>query len=360
MWSFGNDGRCELSTWLRWGGTALPVMLAMSVAGCGGSAPQKSAKVDEEQPTKVAPKGERAIAMEHGEKIPAKKKKDGGIPLDAFFDNPLEVASNNAVVAAPANAGENPAVATVDKPKGDAPKSAATGGALVWSELLPMENLQGEVKKVQNRLKASMQGQGTYNGNYKEIAVDGAVIAAMAGIAIEHSGEVTWKANAPLIREFGHELSQAATGLGKDNYEKSKVAYEKLESVFSGTIPPDAPKAAPKRPFNETADRTGLMKRIERAAFHLRDNINTEAKFKSGSDDVQHETLVISTLGKVVATEGYSSADEADYLQFAEALINGAKEANTAAKDQSFQKFTDSMNKVNKSCAQCHANYGNG
>jgi hypothetical protein len=361
MLSFGNNGRCELSTLLlsRWTGLSLPLVLTVVISGCGGAAPQKAANVDDASSAKPAAKGERLAAADHGEKVAPKKKKEGGIPMDAFFDNPLEVASNNAVVAGPPNTVKEPA-GPVEKPKSDGPKTADAGGAASWSELLPVEELQSEVKRVQNRLKASMQSQGTYNGNYKEITVDGAVIAAMAGIAIEHSGDVSWKANAPLIRDIGFELSQASAGLGKDNYEKSKAAYEKLESVFNGNIPPDAPKSAPKRPFNETADRTGLMKRIEKATFHLRDNINTEAKLKAGSEDVQHETLMISTLGKIVTTEGYSSADEADYQQFAQALINGAKEANSAAKDTSFDKFSQSMDKVNKSCAQCHANYGNG
>lgn len=338
----------------------MPVLAAVVIGGCGGgAAPQQKTEKTEQSSSKPAEKSEKVAGHEHGEKLPAKKGKESAIPLDiVFFDNPLKVAADSTAVAQtapPKEAGGPP-----EKAMSNDPPKAAAGGGLVWSELLPMENLQSEVKKIQGRLKGWLQGQGTYNGNYKDIAVDGAVLAALAEIAIEHSGEVGWKANAPLIREFGYELSQAATGLGKDNYEKSKAAYDKLDSVFGGSVPPGAPKAAPKRPFNETADRGGVMKRIEKARNHLRDNINTEAKLKAGTDDIVHETLMISSLGKVVTTEGYGSADEQDYQQFAEALINGAKEATTAAKDQSFQKFTDSMNKVNKSCDQCHANYGNG
>jgi len=89
--------------------------------------------------------------------------------------------------------------------------------------LLPADILQAEAKKVLNRSKAWLQGQGTYNGNYKDISVDGSVMAALAGVAAETTAEVGWKANAPYIRDFGHEMAEAATGLGKDNYEKSKV-----------------------------------------------------------------------------------------------------------------------------------------
>ncbi|MBS0203115.1 MAG: hypothetical protein JSS49_09475 [Planctomycetes bacterium] len=302
-----------------------------------------------------AARPDRVAAADHAEKTPAKSNKKDGIPYDAFFENPLEVAANaDKVVGGP------PASVPGDVPEKMTEKPAAAAGALAWGDYLPAENLQSEIKKIMNRLKASMQNPGTYNGNYKEIEADGAVIAALAAIAIDHSGEISWKANAPLIREFGLGLSKAAVGLGKENYENTKVAYENLDSVFGGTIPADAPKVAPKQPFSEVADRGGLMKRIEKARNHLRDNINTDAKLKSESDSVQHEAMMISTLGKVVSFEDYTSADEEEYKGFVEALISGAKEANAAAKDQSFQKFTDSMNKVNKSCDQCHAQYGNG
>ena len=356
MWSFSNNRRGELSTWRTWSVAALPVITLASLVGCGGSPPPKVV-VQEEVSGKPAPRIDQVAAAAPAEKAP--KKKENEITYDAFFDNPLEVAATQGNVAVTNVGPPKNAAPDMEKVKPEETPKAA-GGATAWTEILPGEERQGESKKVQNRLKASLQSQGTYNGKYKEIAVDGAVIAGLSGIAIEHSGEFPWKKNAPLIRDYGFELSQAATGLGKDNYEKSKAAYEKLESVFSGSIPPGAPTPVPQRPFSETADRTGLMKRIELARNHLRDNINTEAKLKSETESIVHETLIISSLGKVISTEGYSSADEQEYQQFAESLIGGAKDATAAAKDMSFEKFQNAMNKVNKSCDQCHASYGNG
>lgn len=362
MWSFGNVECCKSASSF-WGRGLVPMLVAASTFGCGGSSP-KPAPVAAQPSAATAPaKAERA-APQQAEKAPTKRKQDDDeIPLNAFFDNPLEVAANSTVVGGAAPGSKEPAAggpAATEKPMADPEKPAATGGAMAWNDFLPMESLLNEVKKVQNRLKASLQNPGTYNGNYKDIAADGAVIAAIAEITCEHSEDIKWKANAPLIRDFGYEMSQAASGLGKDNFEKTKAAFEKIESVLSGSIPPGAPNAAPKRPFSEVADRGGLMKRIEKARNYMRDNINVEAKLKAEADSVLHEAMIISTLGKVVSFEDYSSADEADYHGFAEALIDGARETATAVKDQSFKKFTDSMNKVNKSCDQCHANYGNG
>lgn len=354
MWSFGNRRRCEMAS-SRAVGLGLVLVATNWMIGCGGSAPPKTQQQSEQEapPSKAAPRAEVIATAEHTERGPKKKE---GIPLDIiFFDEPLNVIKDNSTVAVAAPA-TTPATGAV-KPM-EQPAAASGGGAIAWNELLPADVLQAEAKKIMNRSKGWLQGQGTYNGNYKDIAVDGSVMAALAGVAIDTTGEVGWKANAPYIRDFGFELSEGATGLGKDNYEKSKLAFEKLESIFSGSVPADAKKADPKRPFHETAGREGLMKRIDKAKNWMRDNINTEAKLKGEGDAIVHEAMVIAALGQIVATEGYVSADEEDYQQFAKALIGGAKEAATAARDQNFQKFEDSMNKVNKSCEQCHASYG--
>ena len=340
-------------------GTPVAIALTLSgwIAGCGGSAPPKPQLLasQNDAPSKAAPKSDRVASTEHGERAP--KKKDG-IPYDAFFDEPLNVVKDNTQMVAQTTTKEPGA--TVEKPpeKTVTPATGGGTGGTAWNDMLPADLLQAEAKKVLNRSKAWLQGQGTYNGNYKDIAVDGSVMAALAGVAVETTGEVSWKANAPYIRDFGHELAEASTGLGKDNFEKAKTAFDKIEAIFSGSVPADAKKAAPTRPFHETAGREGLMKRIDKARNWMRDNINTEAKLKSETDSIVHEAMIIATLGKIVSTDGYSSADEQDYQQYANALINGARDAAAAAKDQSFQKFNDAINKVKKSCEQCHQKYG--
>src|SRR5262249_21166802 len=153
-------------------------ILALTLAGCGGGNPPTQKQAGDKQ----AARHDDADAGSNGEMIasrgnsagatgkPAQKKsKVDEIPYDAYFDNPLEVVANNATVAGPAAVAENgPATTTpAETASNDTPKAAAVGG---WADVLPMENLQTEVKKVQNHLKASMLNPGTYNGNYKEIA----------------------------------------------------------------------------------------------------------------------------------------------------------------------------------------------
>ena len=228
-----------------------------------------------------------------------------------------------------------------------------------WNDFLSAENLQGEMRKTRDRLKATLANVGTYNGNYKTITVDGTVIAALAGIAIEHPGRFEWKANAPSIRDAGRELAEASTGLGREKFEKSKFAFDKLESVFSGTIPADAPKPKPSRPFHETVDRANAMKRIEIAKDKLRDTITSTAILGNQQAAVSRDTQLIAALGRIIATDGYPSADEQDYQDYAADLVSSIQDASTAAKDLSLPDFKMAMTSMSKSCDHCHANYGN-
>ncbi len=368
MWSFGNSLRCQFASRMTTHPADLvSLAIIIAMAGCGGGKPPvQTADQGEAAPTKATSKSKEDgqtstdVAASKPTTSGTGRKGNSGIPYDAFFDDPLGEVANTAAAPGAAVAKTDAPTAEPAKPAADVPKAAAGGGNSSWGEIMPLDNLQEEIKKLRNHLTASLQNQKSYNDSFKDIAVDGAVLAALAGVVLEHSDAVSWKANAHYVRDFGFEIFSSANGPGKDGFEKSKAAFEKITAVFSGSIPADAGDVAAKRPLAEVADRGGVMKRIEKAKEWMRLNINTEAKLKSETDQILHEAMIVATLGKVVSTEGYSNADEEDYQKYAENLVNGAKETMSAVKDQSFQKFTDSINKINKSCEQCHANYGTG
>lgn len=366
MLSFGNNGRCQAASRTTTGSMLVAwLILASVIAGCGGKPAAQAPAEKEAPPQKAASKPKEPSRAQDDGAMASKSSSSGGvrkssrgIPYDAFFDDPLGEANNAAVVPTAvagtkpdANAGEPAA-----KPATDAAKPAA-GGATAWADFISIDILQAETKKVRNELTSWMKGPGDFNKKVKEIGWDAALLAGLAGIAIEHSEAASWKANAHYIRDFSSELSNAAVEPRKEYYDKSKVAYEKLAAVFGGSIPADAGEVVPKRPFHETADRTGLMKRIHNGNEWLRLNINNEAKLKSEKETVLHEAALVAALGKIIAMDGYGGTDEEEYQKYANNLIDGAKAAAVAANDQSFPKFTEAINKIAKSCTECHPKY---
>ena len=113
--------------------------------------------------------------------------------------------------------------------------------------------------------------------------------------------------------------------MGKENFEKTKSAFQKLTSVLDGSIPADAGEVPQTRPFHEAASRKGLMRRIERAKDWLKQDVNSEAKFKSMPDQIQHEAAILAALASVITTEGYDYTENDDYQQFARSLIEARR-----------------------------------
>ncbi len=340
------------------------LVACVALVGCangGPSTPAGEGKTAAGSGTKVKPgKAKSNEPVSSAVKVDADGRKWlGDIPVDVFFDDPLAIVADSAKVtpAAPTTT-EMPAEPTPDKP---APTATATAGGMGsnWKDLISIDQLQSETKRIRNHLTVALQSGGTYNGHYKELQVDGAVLAAIANIIVDHPESVTWKPNAKYIRDYGLDLSEASKALGKEAYEKSQTAAEKVTAVLDGNAPSDD-NIAPKRPFGEVAHRAGVMKRIEKASEWMRSNIATEGKFKSELEQIQNEATMIATLGTVVTDESYESAGEEDYKGWAKNLVDGAREAVQSTQDQAFPKFQSAINKINKACQDCHASYGNG
>jgi cytochrome c556 len=343
-------------------GRLLATGLCALLIGCGDTPPSGStaAKTPIKSAKKAASEKPAATSSSKHVRVDADGRKwVADIPYDVFFNDPLAVVSDtNTVASTPGNTAApiTPAPAESPTPANTAPTAAGDD----WKSYISMELLQDETKRLRNHLTASLQSQGTYNGNYKELQVDGAMFAAIAGIVANHPESITWKPNSRFVREFGFELSESAKGLGKEGYTKSQNASEKLVAVLDGNLPADAGDPPPTRPFGETANRAGVMKRIEKASEWMRSNINTEAKFKGELEQIQKEATLLAALAKVVSDESYDSASEEDYQGFAKRLLDGGREAAAAAQEQAYPKFGEALNKIQNACAECHASYGNG
>lgn len=280
------------------------------------------------------------------------------IPYDVFFDNPLEVVNSNknSVPTTDATVQKSPE----KQPEPRETTGARPAGGIDWNEMLPIDEVQREVKTLRNSLNSAMSNQGQFNNNFKEISYDGAELAALAGIVQAHGDSLSWKDKSQFVRDFSAQINQASIGLGKEHFDKTKAAFQKLTSVLDGSVPPDAGDIPATRPFSETASRKGLMRRMDRAKKWLKEDVNTESKFKTNSSQIEHEAAILAAMATIITTEGYGDRDNEDYQQFAKSLIDGAREAYNSAKDGSFEKFKPAVDKINKSCTDCHGVYGNG
>lgn len=296
-----------------------------------------------------------------GRKSPGQSRQR--IPYEVFFDKPLELISQQPTSST--STGTPPA----SKPAEKRPVAAEPGPAVAgksddaeseWNDLISLAELQSEVKTIRNELTQILANQGQFNKNFKLAAVNGTELAVLAAIAPHLEGSFTWKENAKFARDFGAELSEAASGLGRENFDKTKGAFVKLKMILDGSIPADAGDVADSRVFHEFAPRKKVMRRIEAGKNMLKQNINSEARFKSLADQIRHESELIAALTAVIKSKGYDYTDEADFQNFADSLIESAKEASESVANESYDQFKSAIDKMNKSCTDCHGAYGNG
>lgn len=353
-----------VARWLLIGGLAL--------AGC------RSQSGEESTPAEVSKEAESKTHTDGtGEKKPIQAKKKGGsqigeIPKDVWpeiwFDNPSAVAAEKGRTTTvgdvaksevkPSGGGEGRSVgAAADQATG--PKTGGGGAAGDWTSLISGEVLADESKAIKSSLEAKTQTASVYNGAYKDIQVDATTLAALAQIAAEHAEAPSWKKNARFVRDVSMEMSSASTSLGEKFFRPTKTAYEKLETLLSGSQPPDLGESVEKMAFSSFAPRLALMYRLKRAYDWLKSSVNTAPLLKSEVENVIREASVIAVLSRVIIVGGYDDADDERYQELVGGVQKGALEAVSAARDQDFDAYTKAIDAIYKSCTQCHSEFKN-
>ena len=360
------------------------------MTGCGGGDVATDEEEEEESEEEVADAGEEGEGedeeYEEEEVTPVKRKSKpetpkekpkpkrkgpmiGDIPLDVWDPSTVAVAGNRTPTGggnntpAPAAPKEAPAKGGGDmpaeKPAEKPAAAASSGGGDDWKSVISNDTIVDETKKIKARLTDSLQNVGKYNGNYKDgISVDGAVMATLAGIVIANPEvSVTWKGDAPHVRDVASEVSKKAKGLGQASFDPTKQEWDKLEALLSGNKPPGLSDAAPVIPFSEVAGRGPIMKRMEKAFQWMKSNIASEENMKKSAEQITNEASILAALAKVVATPGYNSADEDEYKGYVNEMIKANLDVLQAIKNEDFKAFTEANSRSQKACNDCHQDY---
>jgi cytochrome c556 len=289
-----------------------------------------------------------------------------------FFDNPLAVAAEgaspatggNKMLAANSNAAL-PAKSRNSRPaaggaseKNPPPAEKNTGGAQNdWGGLIDIDILDAEVKRIRNDLAAQLQSVSKYNSHYQEIAIAGATLATVGEIVAEHSGSVSWKANAPLVRDLGTKIHDSAHAPGATALRATKTSYEQLVDVLDGNVPAGVDAAQPRRDFSEIAKRDAVMKRMDHSFQWLKKSGPAQQILKKQAANALQESSLLAALGRVITVGHYDSADDPKYKAHAEDLSKSAAAIAAAVKSDDATAFTDAVSRVQKRCDACHADY---
>jgi hypothetical protein len=330
----------------------LALVASVLLAGCGDSAPDEPSTVN---PTSTATSssggGQRLVASVDS------RPNINGIPLDVYGDLVAAASGPNPPGPGPPPPDPNP------EPPEPEPE---TGGAIVWSDWISAEAIEGEMKAIRNKLAARLTSLGSYNSSYLEMRFSCATMALLAHIATQHDGEVGWKEKGKFIRVLAGDMVaviDSSQARGRGGFTKTNEAFLKICDLLDGNDPPELPEAKDEADFAEFAELGFLMKRAEIAAAWLSTNVGSEDNFKEKVELAQRETSLLMLLAVVFNLEdyGYGPASvDPEFSGYSDRMRDAAKAAFSAAKGGNFTEFDLQRSNVGQACAQCHMVFKNG
>ncbi len=287
-----------------------------------------------------------------------KQKYVDGIPYDVFFDRPLEVAADGTMLAGNESRSESPAE-NMNKTTQKTPEKKESETLASWDKYISEEMLQGEIKRIRNKLNSKLNSVGNFNRELLSIQIDAATLAALAAIVPGHTGKFTWKEKAKYVRDFAAEIAAAAENRGRPAFEKAEKPFLNIIEILDGGTPAELPEAEEKADLSDVADRNLLMKNLKEKQDWIRTTISNEADLKSNKEDLLPRVALLAALGQIVNQEDYVFADEENYQKYCKDLIEGGLIMTEATKEEDYAKFEKGFALFNKSCNDCHPEYLN-
>ncbi|MCA9066628.1 MAG: cytochrome c, partial [Planctomycetaceae bacterium] len=352
----------------------------IAVIGCGKNDPQQ---VETSSPPEArgsadvdAPRKSESAAGKHGrDEVYVDEngqKWFGNVPWDVFPEDAYAVAANQTPVGGAATVpplmtsnGEEPVVTSNDNvgteptPAMDSPTGSSAAGGTDWAELISAQTLDDEVKAIRTFLLQGVSTVGEYNNSMLSIPPRAATLAALAGIAMEHSEDVSWREDAPLIRELAREMNASSLQRGAKDQKRLQELVEPMSEILNRSKPAGLPEPNMENTFAEVAEMRLVMKRMETAETRMRNEAGSEGAFTSNAAIVRHEAAVLGTLARVVIQPGYGYEDDPKFVGYANEVTSAAKTIMEAADAGNFAAYDESITKFKVACDRCHSDFKN-
>ena len=340
-------------------GTLSCCLTAAFIAGCGGGDPAPQQQ-QETASTDSKPKSSGGSSKKNSDSDKPEgdgRKSIDGIPYDVFYTDPFAVVAQNSVVGATVAAAGGANDTEMEKPAEPEPEETAGGGGDDWGSIMPAEILDGEVKRIRNRMNQYMQSIASFKQNIFQLPADAATLSVLANIAAKHPGNISWKANAKFVRDLSYKMVEGDLKPDKATYDAVSEPFQNLIDVLGGNTPPGLEDSEEFVLFSEVSDFGALMKRLDRGEKWAKTNCGSEDSFKEEVETAESEGYVIAAISKVISTEGFGYFEDEDFLAHSKPMYEAAIKMAEGAKSGEFAVFDAGINAVSQKCTQCHTEY---
>jgi len=236
----------------------------------------------------------------------------------------------------------------------------AAAGSVAWSKLIEPDVILAEIKSYQNTVAEDVKSlSGFKGGGYKNSRISYSMLGLMFAIIAEYDGDIRFKKDALAARELFGRVSMNLKVSTDQAFNESKARAEDLAALIRGDTIPSPPNIDPKVKWQEkVANRPPLMTRLNTATEERLNKAMSDAgAFAKSGEMVLHEAQVIAAISAAIQREGYGSADDDTYLQYARDMQKSATEIANAVKAKNYDAASKAFSAIKQKCDECHGAY---
>jgi cytochrome c556 len=263
-----------------------------------------------------------------------------------FFDDARKELKGEPSTQANADSSERPGAAV-------APTEQA-----IWRELITPETLEAIVKErvlvLGHFLRLMQVPSDSQKVHPNECRREFTMLGTLFQVIGSYPDDVRWKSIAPQMSQMCLKTAEFYAGETHVSITKLYDAYATLEDALRGqadiTSEPNAEPLAP-----EFAPLMQWMKSIVEG--WLPTVLSKKADFRRNVEPIAQSAQLLAMLSQVIRGEEYGYADDETYQHHADKLRDAAKQLNEAAAAEEFDKAVKAAAAIQKSCADCHADF---
>lgn len=227
-----------------------------------------------------------------------------------------------------------------------------------WSQLVTADVLETEIKRQLAPLQPLVATPNAFKGGgYRDCRTRFTWLATLFTVAGNYDGQVRWQDTAPALGQlFARAAANCKVGTDQ-SYRESQLRAQDLADLVRGSRP-DAPDAKPDVTWDEIADFSPLMKRMEQGlGRNISPNISDERSMDRNAEDLGHEAQLMAVLAEVLVQPGYGYEEDEVFLSHAHQLRDGATALHKAIDLESFEAARAALGEMQKACSNCHDEY---
>ena len=232
--------------------------------------------------------------------------------------------------------------------------SSANANA-IWKELVSASTIEDVVKESKSRLDAIITTPAKFSGGVVDVRREFTLLASTMAVISQYPEQIRWQSSASYAQRIFSRMAVNSKVGTQPVFNEAKQRQQDLQSLLKGS---KLTGTAEEVSWSDTADRGPSMRILEWA---LRENLakatSNEKKFRESVEEVVKYAELLAMFGNIIKQPGMTDADDQQYVQFANAMMQAALDVARAARINDAELARTAVGRIDQACTKCHETY---